>query len=162
MIVNAPVLGAFASQAVLPGEAGSSASVLTSRSNVPVDFCFAAYMVPGDAPAGEAVVPAPSAPPLPAGRGVQTATMTQPLSNSKGGMGSEASSSAIRLSQRALRDRVPPAPGTPHSAGLRSPEGPPLAWPITPIWLGILLGILFRQSPVFSLDKSGGALPEHR
>jgi type II secretory pathway pseudopilin PulG len=79
VILNAPALSAFAAQALLPGEAGSSAAVLTSRSNVPVDFCFASSVAPGDAPAGEVVAPVPPAPPCLRVGAYQAATVAQAL-----------------------------------------------------------------------------------
>ncbi len=79
VIVNAPVLGAFASRELLPGQSGSSAAVLTSRSNVPVDVCFAPAVLPGDAPAGEVVAPAPPASPCVRVAAYGSATVTQEL-----------------------------------------------------------------------------------
>jgi type II secretory pathway pseudopilin PulG len=52
VVVNPPALATFPGQTLRPGEAGSSTALLTSRSNIPVDFCFAASVLPGDAPAG--------------------------------------------------------------------------------------------------------------
>jgi type II secretory pathway pseudopilin PulG len=77
VVVNAPVLGAFASQEILPGQSGSSAAVLTSRSNIPVDVCFAPAVLPGDAAAGEVVAPAPPAPPCVRVGAYGSATVTQ-------------------------------------------------------------------------------------
>ncbi|HKP77470.1 MAG TPA: hypothetical protein VJT67_18205, partial [Longimicrobiaceae bacterium] len=80
VVVAAPVLGAFPARTLLPGEAGSATAVLTSRSNVPVDVCFAASVLPGDAPAGAVVEPAVPAPPCARVGAYQTANVTQALS----------------------------------------------------------------------------------
>lgn len=77
VVVNAPVLGTFGARTLLPGEAGSSAAVLTSRSNVPVDYCFASTVVAGDASAGEVVAAAPPVPPCVRVGAYQSATVTQ-------------------------------------------------------------------------------------
>ena len=77
VVVNPPVLGPFASRELLPGQAGSSAAVLTSRSNIPVDFCFASGVLPGDAAAGEVVAPVPPAPPCIRLSAYGSATITQ-------------------------------------------------------------------------------------
>ncbi|HEX6369797.1 MAG TPA: hypothetical protein VF006_12835 [Longimicrobium sp.] len=79
VVVSAPVLGAFGGRTLLPGEAGSTAAVLTSRSNVPVDYCFASTVLAGDAPAGEVVAPAPPAPPCVRVGAYESATITQAL-----------------------------------------------------------------------------------
>jgi type II secretory pathway pseudopilin PulG len=77
VVVSAPVLGPFASRELFPGRTGSSAAVLTSRSNVPVDVCFAAAVLPGDAAAGDVVAPAPPAPPCVRVGAYGSATVTQ-------------------------------------------------------------------------------------
>jgi hypothetical protein len=62
VIVRAPDLTPFPAQTVLPGQAGRSAATLTSRSNVPVAFCFQTSLSPGTAPAGAVVASAPATP----------------------------------------------------------------------------------------------------
>lgn len=84
VVVNAPVLGAFASRELLPGQSGSSAAVLTSRSNVPVDVCFTPAVLPGDAAAGEVVAPAPLAPPCVRVPAYGSATVTQEVAVAAG------------------------------------------------------------------------------
>ena len=79
VVLNPPALGAFPAQTLLPGETGLSTALLTSRSNVPVDFCFAASVLPGDAPAGAVADPNPPVPPCIRVGAYQSASVTQAI-----------------------------------------------------------------------------------
>jgi type II secretory pathway pseudopilin PulG len=60
IIRAAPLLSAFPSQTLLPGQSGSGSAVLTSQSNVAVSYCFTATVSAGSAAAGSVVSPSPS------------------------------------------------------------------------------------------------------
>ncbi|CAA9357658.1 MAG: hypothetical protein AVDCRST_MAG68-4190 [uncultured Gemmatimonadetes bacterium] len=60
VIRSAPLLSAFPVQSLLPGESGNVSATLTSRSNVPVRYCFTAEVGAGSVSAGSVVSPAPS------------------------------------------------------------------------------------------------------
>ena len=79
VVAQAPVWTAFASQEVRPSDAGSSAAVLTSRSNVPVDYCFSTSVVAGTVAAGSVVAPAPAGPGCIRLGAYQSASVTQPF-----------------------------------------------------------------------------------
>ena len=77
VVAQAPAWGVFQSQEVRPAEAGASAAVLTSRSNVAVDYCFSTSVVAGTAAAGSVVAPAPPAPGCIRLGAYQSASVTQ-------------------------------------------------------------------------------------
>ena len=59
VVVGPPVLASLPELVLMPGTQGNSAALLTSRSNIPVDFCFAPEVDAGTAPAGAVVAGAP-------------------------------------------------------------------------------------------------------
>lgn len=77
VVVQAPTWGAFPAQEVRPGEEGAAAGVLTSRSNIPVDFCFTTSVGSGSAAAGSVVTAGPAAPACVRLGAYQSATVTQ-------------------------------------------------------------------------------------
>lgn len=80
VVVQAPAWGAIPSQEGRPGQDGAAAGVLTSRSNIPVDFCFATSVVAGSAAAGAVVAASPPAPGCVRVGAYQSVTVEQPFS----------------------------------------------------------------------------------
>lgn len=138
VVLNAPVLSAFAAQHLQPGEAGSSAAVLTSRSNVPVDFCFASSVAPGDASAGEVVAPAPPPPPCLRLRAYQAATVAQALSVAATADHPRSNIIMVRAYD-AARPALAAEQGFPVTAGLLLAH-PTLEVPVTPPALAWIVG----------------------
>jgi len=61
-IINAPSFAGYSDRSILPGQSAPGAAALTSRSNIPVDYCFGVSVGAGDAPAGAVVAPDPVSP----------------------------------------------------------------------------------------------------
>jgi type II secretory pathway pseudopilin PulG len=148
VVVNAPLLDAFPSRTLLPGETGSAAAVLTSRSNVPVDVCFAVSVAAGDAPAGAVVGGTPAAPPCVRVGAYQRADVTQavsvapdaehPRTNVVSVRGWDAARPALAVEQAftvtaGLRMAAPglEVPATPPPVGWMVGQDRSIAYPVT-------------------------------
>lgn len=136
VVLNAPVLGPFAARTVLPGAEGASSAVLTSRSNVGADFCFATSVRAGSAGAGAVVPLAPAAPGCVRLGPYGSATVTQTVAAADSAEHAWTNLVEVRAHD-AARPALAVAQSFPVTAGLVL-AAPALAVPATPppvLWL---------------------------